>query len=811
MGTTLQDVRYGLRMLRQRPGFTATAVLALALGIGANTAIFSVVNAVLLRPLPVAEPERLIVPWGDKESAEHHTVVSYPDFADWRTQTQTLEAIAAYNQAGTLLRGDAEPEPISGANVSVDLFALLRVQPALGRVFTRAEDQANAAPVIVLGYSLWQRRFNADPRVIGQQIKLGSTSATVIGVMPDGFHFPVQVSKTEFLRPLAQTLGERTTKRGSYSLRVIARLKPGFTAQQAESEMRAIGARLEQQYPDEGFRLGARFVSLQEDVVGNVRTALFVLLGAVGLVLLIACANVANLLLARAAARHREIAIRTALGAGRWRIVRQLLTESLLLALAGGTLGLLFALWGVDLVAAAPVNIPRLKDVSLDLRVLAFTAVVSVLTGIVFGLVPALQSAQVELQESLKEGGRSATAGAASNRVRGLLVVSEVALSLVLLVGAGLLLRSFARLNSVNPGFDAQNVLTTGVSLAKTKYPTAEQQRAAFNEIVQRVQAVPGVESAGAIYPLPMGGTSTANTFVIAGRPPVAPGDKPIADYRAISPDYFRVMRMALTRGREFTERDAEHAPLAVIVNESFARRFFAGGDAIGQRIGIERGLEETEAPPAREIVGIVGDVRSVGLDEAAGPEFYVPAAQEPEAYMDIVLRTSAANTAGMAASLRAAIKAVDAEQYVPRIEPMTQLVAESIARRRFNVLLTSLFAAVALLLASVGIYGVTAYTVAQRTHEIGLRLALGAQTGDVLRLVLGQGLRLILGGIALGLLAAFALTRVLASMLYGVTATDPLTFAGISLLLMTVALFACYIPARRATKVDPMVALRYE
>ena len=813
METLLRDVRYGIRSLLKRPGFTAIAVITLALGIGANTAIFSVVNAVLLRPLPYADAERLFVPWGSRGDMRNHTVVSYPDFVDWQAQTKMLEHVAAYNQSGTLLRkGDAEPELIVGAAVSADLFPLLNVTPILGRPFTRADDQPNAPAVMVLGYDLWQRRFNADPNIIGRQIKIGSTSASVLGVLPEGFRFPARATKTEFLRPLAHTLGDRTQRRSAYSLRVIARLKPDVTAAAAESEMRAIGTQLEQQYPDEGFRLGARLISLHEEVTWGSRTPLLVLLGAVGFVLLIACANVANLLLARAAARHREMAIRAALGAGRRRVVQQLLTESLLLSLVGGALGLLVAWWGVHLLlAASSLNVPGLRDVGLDTNVLAFTAVVSVLTGVVFGLAPALQASRADLQDALKEGGRNATGGAARNRVRALLVVVEVALSLVLLVGAGLLGKSFLLLSEVRPGFEPDHVLSTVLSLAKAKYPQPEQQQAGFAEIVRRAAAIPGVEAAAVINPLPLGGDSNANTFLISGRPALRPEDKPISNHRTISPDYFRALKIPLSRGREFDERDNQHAPPVIIVNETFARRFFSGTEALGQRIIIEGESGENAVPPAREIIGIVGDVRHESLDTESGAEYYVPYTQAPEAVMSLVVRSSSDNPVGLAVSMREVIKQIDKDQYVGAIQPMTKLVADSVVRRRFNALLTSLFAIVALLLASVGIFGVLNYTVAQRTQEIGLRVALGAQTRDVLRLVLGQGLRLIIFGLALGLAASFALTRILAGMLFGVTPTDPVTFVGVSFLLATVALLACYIPARRATKVDPQVALRYE
>jgi putative ABC transport system permease protein len=798
--------------LLKRPGFTAIAVITLALGIGANTAIFSVVNAVLLRPLPYVEPERLVVPWGTRVDMQDRTNVSYPDFVDWQAQTKTLEYIAAYNSAGALLReGDSEPEVISGAAVSADLFQLLKASPVLGRPFTRADDQPNAAQVIVLGYDLWRRRFNSDPNIIGRHIKLGSASASVLGVMPEGFRFPAQATKTDFLKPLAPTLGDRTQRRNSYSLRVVARLKPGVNAAAAVSEMRSIGTQLERQYPDEGFRLGAGLISLHEAVTWGSSTPLLVLLGAVGFVLLIACANVANLLLARAASRQREMAIRAALGAGRRRVVRQLLTESLLLSLLGGAVGLLVAWWGLHfLLAASPLGIPRWKDVGLDTTVLAFTAVVSVLTGVIFGLAPALQASRVDLQDSLKEGGRS-TGGVVPNRVRAVLVVVEVALSLVLLVGAGLLGKSFLLLSEVRPGFEPEHVLSTDLSLAKVKYPQPEQQQAAFAEIVSRAAAIPGVESAAVIYPLPLGGDSNSGTFLIVGRPAVRPEDKPTSNHRTISPDYFRALNIPVARGRTFDNHDTKRSPPVVIVNETFARLYFAGTEALGQRIIIEGESGDNTLPPPREIVGLVGDVRHESLEAESGAEYYVPHSQAPEPFMSLVVRSSADNPGSLATSVRQAIKQMDKDQYVAAIEPMTKLVAESVARRRFNMLLTGVFAAVALLLASVGIFGVLNYTVAQRTQEIGLRVALGAQTRDVLRLVLGQGLRLVLFGLALGLAASFALTRVLAGMLFGVTPTDPLTFVAVSLLLASVAMLACYIPARRATKVDPLVALRYE
>jgi predicted permease len=821
-----QDLRYAVRVLLKRPGFTLVAVATLALGVGADTAIFSVVNAVLLRPLPYPEPERLVTPLGEKDDPRARTNVSYPDFQDWREQTQTLEALAAYTNSSMLLRrDDAEPELLYGANVAADLFPLLRVSPAAGRAFTREEERSGAAPVILISHGLWRRRFNADPNVVGRPLDRGgaSPSPVVVGVLPEGFRFPAQAGRTDFLRPLAPAMGEYAQRRGAYSLRVLARLKPGATLEGAASEMRVIGERLERQYPDEGFRLGARVVSLHESVVGDVRTPLLVLLGAVGLLLLIACANVANLTLARAASRRREIAVRSALGASRWRVTRQLLTESVLLAAAGGALGGLLAVWGIYLLVGGAggdaaggfifesVNLPRLREVSVDWRVLSFTLLVTGLTAVVCGVVPALQAARAELNEVLKEGGRGPATGFSRSRLRGVLVVSEVSLSLVLLVGAGLLVNSFIRLRSVNPGFDPRQVLTTSLSISKAKYREPEQQREFFAGLLERLRSLPGVESAALIHPLPFGGTATSNTFVIDGRPAPLPADKPSASYRAISPDYFRLMRMSFLRGRGFGEHDDASSTPVVIVNETFARRFFQGQNPLGERVVIERAGNGREVQDPREIIGVVGDVRHAGLDEEPGPEFYVPYAQAPESYMSVVVRTAAADHAGVGASLRGAITAADGQQYVPPVRPMTELVAGSVADRRFNALLTGLFAAVALVLAAVGIYGVMAYSVAQRTHEIGIRMALGARPRDVLRHVVGQGMRLLLIGLGIGLAASLAVTRVLAGMLYGVEPTDAPTFVLVTLALSAVALLACYLPARRAAKVDPLVALRYE
>jgi predicted permease len=812
MRTLLQDLRYAARMLWKKPGFTAVAVVTLALGIGANSAIFSVINAVLLKPLPFERPERLFTPWVAGRGAGEEQYVSYPDFNDWRERTQTLAHVAAYYRAGALLRVGEEQEIIIGTVASADIFPALGIKPALGRGFTREEDAPGGPLVVLISHGLWQRAFNSDRNIVGQQITLSSRPATVVGVLPPDFKFPVEASQVDFLEPLASTLGDRLQQRGSYSLRTVARLKDGVSREQAEAEMKSIGQDLERQYPDEGLRLGTSFTPLHEAAVGRVRFALLVLLGAVGFVLLIACANVANLLLARSASRQREMAVRTALGASRLRVVRQLLTESLLLAFTGGVLGLLLAMWGTDLlVAASPVDIPRLNGVGLDAGVVVFTTLVSVLTGVLFGLAPALQVSKVELAESLKEGGRGSTEGAGQSRVRSMLVVSEVALSLILLVGAGLLIKSFARVREVNPGFDAQNVLTTTLSLSRTKYQTSEQRANFFREAERRVGETPGVAAVGLINVLPLSGNNTASTFFVQGRPPVTGADKPLANYRVINASYFRAMSIPIMRGRAFDERDAEGKPAAIIINEALARRYFPGEDPLGKQIVIETDQTVDPNPPARTIVGIVGDVRQMSLEEGTEPDFYVPYLQTPERYMSLAVRTAPSATASVTSSLRGAIKELDREQYVPAIEPMSKFLADSVARRRFQMTLLGLFAGVALVLAGVGLYGVMSNNVLQRTHEIGLRMALGAQTGDVLKMVVRQGLALTLIGVACGLVAAFALTRAISSLLYEVSPTDPATFAGVSILLVAVTLLSCIIPARRATKVDPMVALRYE
>jgi putative ABC transport system permease protein len=813
METLLQDIRYGVRMLMKRPSFTLIAVIALALGIGANTAIFSVVNAVLLRPLPFPQAERLMNVWETNPSrGQKRSAVSYPDFADWRAQNQVFEYVSTYHDSDFILTGGSEPLRLSGAVVNADLFPLLGAQPSLGRTFRPDEDKPGEhGRVVVLSQGLWQRQFGADPNVVGRAVTLNGQSYTVVGVMPAGFQFPIESNPIELWTTVAEDAAGKepiTAQRGAHYMSVLARLKPGVTQAQAQSDLDTISARLAQQYPDTNAHRGTRVMSALESLVGDVRPALLILLGAVGCVLLIACANVANLLLARATTRHKEIAIRAALGASRWRVVRQLLTESVLLAFAGGALGLLFALWGGDLlVALSGDDIPRATQINLDWRVLGFTLLVSFVTGVLFGLVPALHAAKFELTESLKEGGRSSVEGARRNRVRSALVVAEMTVALVLLVGAGLLMQSLRRLQHVNPGFDAHNVLTLTVSLPEVKYKTP-QQVDFYRSLRERVAALPGVTSASAVFPLPLGGDRIGISFETEGRP-LPKSELPATEFRTVNPDYFHTLSIPLVKGRDFTARDDASAPGVIIVNEAFAQKFFPNEEAIGHRI--KPGISTDESDPVmREIVGVVGDVKHRSLSTAVEPEAYVPHAQVPFGSMTLVVKT-APDARTLVGAVRNEVRALDKDLPIYNVKTLDDYVASSVAQPRFNTLLLASFAGLALILTAVGLYGVMSYSVVQRTHEMGVRIALGAQTRDVLKLVVGQGMVLAVIGIGLGLLVSLAATRVLASLLYEVSAADPLVYAGITLLLAVVALLACYIPARRATKVDPMVALRYE
>ena len=813
MQTLLQDLRYGARMLLKQPGFTLIAIATLALGIGANTAIFSVVNSVLLRPLPFDEAERLVRVYATAaDRGIRSNPTSWLNFADWRAQNSVFDALAAYSSASATFTGGDAPEQIEGVAASGDLFAVLNARPLSGRVFSLADEQQANKNIVVISHGLWQRSFSADPQIVGRRVTLDATGYTVIGVMPRGFRFPLDQSKTDFWVPL-DPQSATNQERGASYLNVTARLKPGVSIEQAQTEMTTIASRLEQEYRDKNAGRGVNLVPLHEALIGEVRRALLVLLAAVGFVLLIACANVANLQLARAASRGREMAIRTALGAGRGRIVRQLLTESLMIAAAGGAVGLLLAAWGVDLlVAAMPEDIPRAGGIGLDARVLGFTAAVTLLTGLAFGLAPALQSSstgstgKADLTGSLKEGGRGASEGARRNRTRSLLVVTEVALSLVLLAGAGLLLKSFRHLLDVHPGFNPNGVLTASVALPNGKYAEDARQAAFFQQTLSRVAALPGVAAAGVVDPMPLGGSMAMNILSVEGRPPLKAGERLATNSRVISADYLKAMGIPLLRGRTLSERDHADAPKVMLINESFARRFLPNEDPIGQRIRL------TIAPNfVAEVVGVVGDVKHRSLDREAGPEAYASYLQVPTPIMSLIVRAASGDPLNLAVSVRQAVQQVDKDQPLYDVKPMTAWLNESVARQRFNLLLLAVFAAVALLLAAIGIYGVINYSVTQRTHEIGIRVALGAQRRDVLKLIVGQGLALTLAGVACGVAGAFALTRLMAGLLFGVTATDPLTFAGVAALLVIVAFVACWIPARRATKVDPIIALRCE
>ncbi len=807
----LSDLRYALRMLTKSPAFAAIAILTLALGIGANSAIFSVVDAVLLRPLPFPRSDQLISVWGEvKHEGDDLQTDSYPNYADFRDQSKTLHSLTAFTRASAILSGNEEARELRGLAATSDIFPVLGVNPALGRPFTREDD--NPEPrVVVLSHSAWKRFFNGDPGIIGKQITLSLRSYTVIGVMPAGFQYPVEGEKPEYYMPLHPLVKDQITRRDSHFLRLVGRLKNGASPRQAELELNAIGARLSEQYPESNTGRVEKVFPLHQDIVGNVRPALLVLLGAVTLVLLIACANVANLLLARATARQREIAIRTALGASRTRIVRQLLAEGFLLALIGATCGLFVAWWGIDLLRVfGPQGLPRLGDISINVSVCAFTLAVAIISTLFFALVPALQVTKPNVNESLQEGSRGGVS-AESHRLRNLLVISQVALSLLLLASAGLLIKSFANLRATKPGFDPSRVTTLPLFMPKARYPDEEQHRRFFTEIVPKLAALPGVESAGAAMPLPFSGNDSALTFVIAGQPPIPKGSHPWASNLVVLPDYFRTMRIPLLLGRNITERDTKDSPAVVIVNEAFARKFLGGTDkALGQRVILDSSSGEKERP-AMEVIGVVGSSHHESLAQEVIPEFYVPATQQPERRMDIVLRTSAAQLSGLDASIRNIVHEFDKDIYVPRLRPMETLLSESLAQPRFNMLLLGTFAGAAMVLAAIGIYGVIAYGVAQRTREIGIRMALGAQRGDMLRMILRQSLTIVGIGLGVGLIGALATTRLMRTLLYGVSANDLSTYGIVLLLLTSAALLASYFPARRAMNVDPIVALRYE
>ncbi len=813
MNTLLQDIRFGLRMLLKSPGVSIVATIALALGIGANTAIFSVVNGVLLRPLPFPEPESLFAIFETDTSRGYVSGShSYPNFFDLRSQTSVFEHVSTYRTGDFIMTGRGEPARLQSGVVTADLFPLLRVQPMLGRTFLPDEDKPSDARVVILSHALFQRRFGGDPSIINQSLTLDGRSFTVIGVMPPSFEFPIQNEPVELWTTIAGDASGKepvTTQRGAHFLRVIGRLKPGVSEDQAQAELTAIAARLEQQYPDENTRKGLRMESALSALVGDVRPALLILLGAVACVLLIACANVANLLLARATGRHKEMAIRAALGASRIRVIRQLLTESLLLSLLGGALGLLLAVWWSDLlIALGKEDIPRALEVAIDWRVLTFTLGVSLLTGLIFGLAPAFHSSKTELVESLKEGGRGTSEGARRNRVRNVLVVSELAIAVVLLVGAGLLIQSLWRLQKVNSGLEPENVLTAIVTLPETKYKY-EKQTQFFIDLKSRLETTPGVQSASTIFPLPLSGDRFSISFEIEGRP-LPPKDHPSADFFTTGVGYFRTMGIPIVKGRDFEDRDKHGATPVIIITETFAKQQFPNEDPIGKRIKPGISSIEGEDSVMREIIGVVGDVRNRTLSTEPRAAYYVPHTQIPFSQMIAVVKTKN-EPRSLISAVTKEVAAMDQDIPLFGVKTMQEYLSASVAAPRFSTTLLSIFAAVALVLTMVGLYGVMSYSVAQRTNEIGIRLALGAQSRDVLLMIVKQGSLLIGLGLGIGLLGAFAATRVITSLLFGVTAKDPFTFAAVAVMLALVALMACYIPAWRATKVDPMEALRCE
>src|SRR5262245_7136473 len=798
MRTLWQDLRYGARMLWKKPGFTLVAIITLALGIGANTAIFSAVDALLLRPLPFPDPERLVMIWeNDTQEGNSRNPVAPANFVDWRKQNDVCWQIGYFTQAGGLnLTGSGEPERVTGVFVSQNLFSLLGAQPQMGRGFIDEDLKERRGLVVLLSHSLWQRRFGGDPSVVGKSLTLDGDPFTVIGVMPPNFQLPDEAELW------GMTLnGELATVRRQHSLRVMARLKPGVTMEQARANFSLIARQLEQQYPATNKGYGVSMISLREQLTGETQRALWIMAGAVGFVLLIACANVANLTLARAGARQREMAVRSAIGAGRFCLVRQLLTESMLLAGLGGAFGVLLASWSVDWITSISANVALAPKIGIDPRVLGFTFLVTTLTGVIFGLAPALTASRPNLNDALKEGARSASHS--SNRVRNLLVISEVALALVLLAGAGLLIRSFVRLRNVETGFDPKNVLTMQFSLSGVNYDRGEKVAAFYQRLVERLQSAPGVRSAAAISRVPLAGDRSTSGLNIEGRPAL-PGESREVHYRVITPGYFRTMGIPLRAGRDLTEQDNAEAPRVALINQTLARKYWTVADAVGKWIKLGGNAND----PWISIAGVVGGAQNFGMEKAALPEIYVPNLQSPSGRMRLVVRADVPPLS-LVSTVKEAVRSLDRDVPFSQVATMEQLLAKSVAPRRLNLALLAVFAVIALALAVAGIYGVMSYTVTTRTREIGVRVALGAQLSDVIKLVVVQGLKPALAGVAIGLTASFALTRLMTKLLYGVSATDPLTFITVTVLLIVVALLAALVPARRATKVDPMVALR--
>ena len=800
MDSIIKDIRYGIRSLLKRPGFTAIALLALALGIGANTAIFSLVNAVVLQPLPYPDPDRLVWAWGTVRNGASRASVAPLDYLDFRNQNKTFEHFGA---SGTLplavnLTGSGEPERLTASAITGNYFDVFGVRPALGRGFTLENEKAGQDQVTVLSHGLWQKRFGGDPEILNKTLIFDGKPYQVIGVMPAHLRLP---QMAELWVPMNFDTNPEMKQRRAHFFRPIGRLKAGVSLAQAQADIDAIAGQLEQQFPDTNTGWSLGLISLRQQLIGDTRTIVFILFGAVGLVLLIACANVANLLLVRAAARQKEIALRTALGASRWRIVRQMITESLLLSIVGGALGALVAFWGVQLlVSLSEDSLPATTNVTIDATVLGFTLLISIVTGLLFGLAPASRTMKVELVGSLKDGGRGAE-GTLRNRTRSLLVVFESAIAVMLLIGAGLLVRSLIELQKVDPGFDSNNLLTVRFDLPPQRYEGEGKKANFYQQLETRVASLPGVESVGLITELPLSGQLNDITFTVEGRPPVSPEAAFGTDFRYVNVDYFKTLRIPLLRGRNFTEQEVRESDNVVIVSQQLVATAFPNEDPLGKTIITMFGFPQ-------QIVGVVGDIRHTSLANQPWPAMYFPGRDIGR--MNLVVRTQG-DPLNLVGAVRKEVHALDPDQPISAVKKMTDWVDSSVAAPRYRTTLLALFAALAMILAATGIYGVMSYSVAQRTHEIGVRMALGARRVDVLKMVVRQVMLLTLVGVALGLAGAFALTRVMSTLLFGVTAKDPITFGVVAALLMAVAFIACFVPARRATKVDPLVALRYE
>ena len=814
--TLARDVRYGFRALRSNPGFSTVAILTLALGIGANTAIFSVIDSVLLRPLPYADPDRLVMVWESLPGRNPHNTVSPPDFLDWGSRNSVFSGMAALFDQRANLTGNGQPQEVVLQDVTANFFSILGVNPILGTGFTAENGQPGHDDVLVLSCGFWKERYGGDSSIIGKTITLNGHPLMVVGVAPEGFDWFIKDSSLTGAKPqmwtpwiIPQAFHDR--KNVGRFMTVAARLKPGATVQQARVQMNTIAAQIAQEYPDFNGHWGANVVPVREQISGDLRPALWILLGAVGFVLLIACANVSSLLLARAAARERELAIRTAIGASRWRIAFQLLTESVLLAVMGGSVGVALAIWGTNvLLAANPRNLLDLRSVSVDLRLLAFAVGSTLLAGLIFGFLPSFISAHASIAETLKEGGRGSSAGKGRGTARSAFVVLQMCLALVLLAGSGLLIRSFIRLVGVDPGFAASHLLTFKVTLPRLKYGTDAKCQAFFQELLPRLSHLPGVRSVTMNSYPPFTGLGAATGVRLLSQPPRSLKDLPDAEVRVVGPNYFSTMEVPLRAGRTFSEDELSQARHVAIINQAFADKYMSGTNPLGQKAVIFMKSLEESGNPSSEIIGVVGDVRQMGLDTPGEPTVYWPYPELVYSGMTILVRTSN-DPLALVPAVRNELQQMDPEQPMAAVATMDQLLGESLERSRFTMLLLAIFAAMALLLASVGIYGVIAYGVTQRTQEFGIRIALGARRSDVLRLVLGQGTRLALLGIGLGIIFALALSKFLGTLLYGITPTDPLTFGAVALLLTLVALVACFVPAHRATRVDPIEALRYE